>query len=88
METTGNCDTQEDLGYLTLPSVSQNASQLSVTHSSNVSSLVDDSVLGNDEASPRKRRKPCFVPRSQYVSFFKNFEMKLIIHYYKLLKLF
>ena len=45
-DTTNNCDAQEDLGYFTLSSVSQNTSEISGMLNSNVSSLVSDSGLG------------------------------------------
>ena len=46
METTGNCDKREDLGYLTLPNVSQNESQFNVTLNWNESSLVPGTSTG------------------------------------------
>ena len=54
METTGNCDKQEDLGYLTLPNVSQNAPQFNVTLNWNESSVVPGTSTGMlvDECLP------------------------------------
>ena len=45
-EATDNCDTQEDVIYLTLFSVSQNASQFNVNFNSNESSLVPGTTTG------------------------------------------